>query len=541
MANKLNFFRGKYSDYKKLVEDGKVIATNLYFTTPDDSVLPNDAKSGSYCLFHGTELLASGTHEADLNKVISDVAALSEVVSGINTDLSSYKVKDLAAGDKIISLTDGVLSSELSLEYVSSAQTIYLKGLNGEVISEVPASDFIKDGMLQNVELETSGDTTNLVFTFNTDSDQEPVKVDVTSLLNGTELDALTKKIDDHMADDERHLTEAERTEIEALIGSYGKDELDAKFEEIEEAFSQNVSAHTELAGQVATVSNNLSNLSSTVDTLSGKVDDNYAEFTGHVASADTKFAAIDQAIADAATAATAADEALQEAIDAVSGKVDDNYAEFTGHVASADTKFAAIDKAIEDVTSAYTAADEALQEAVDAVSGKVDDNYAEFTGHVASADTKFAAIDKAIEDVTSAYTAADEALQEAVDAVSGKVDDNYAEFTGHVASADTKFAAIDKAIEDVTSAYTAADEALQQAIDDLASANTEAHEALTASLDELAAEVSENEQVTAEALTDLKANKVSSVSSADSNIVVTETKDENGINYTIDFMWLEF
>ena len=74
-----------------------------------------------------------------------------------------------------------------------------------------------------------------------------------------------------------------------------------------------------------------------------------------------------------------------------------------------------------------------------------------------------------------------------------------------------------------------------------MASANTEAHEALTASLDELAAEVSENEQVTAEALTDLKANKVSSVSSADSNIVVTETKDENGINYTIDFMWLEF
>jgi hypothetical protein len=66
MAN-LNFFRGKYSDYVVLKNNGKVLDTNLYFTLPmQEAILNDEKKSTSYCLFQGTNLLACSANYGDI-------------------------------------------------------------------------------------------------------------------------------------------------------------------------------------------------------------------------------------------------------------------------------------------------------------------------------------------------------------------------------------------------------------------------------------------------------------------------------------------
>lgn len=98
-------------------------------------------------------------------------------------------VTGVKSGDKVLKLEGTELTSTITLDYVSSAQTIYLRGLNGNPISEISAKDFIKDGMLDSATLETnpSGQTpgTYIVLTFNTDAGKsEPIYINVTSLID---------------------------------------------------------------------------------------------------------------------------------------------------------------------------------------------------------------------------------------------------------------------------------------------------------------------------------------------------------------------
>ena len=105
-------------------------------------------------------------------------------------------VTGVKADDKVLSLTDKLVSATVSLEYgdaVSEAlkgkKAIKLLGKKGTLISEIDASEFIKDGMLDTVELvknpegQTAG--TYLKLTWNTDSGKgEPMYINVTDLID---------------------------------------------------------------------------------------------------------------------------------------------------------------------------------------------------------------------------------------------------------------------------------------------------------------------------------------------------------------------
>ena len=71
-------------------------------------------------------------------------------VSGksVNVIIPAATVTGVKSGDKVLSLSGTELTTTISIDYVSSAKTIYLKGINDEVISSIDASDFVKDGML---------------------------------------------------------------------------------------------------------------------------------------------------------------------------------------------------------------------------------------------------------------------------------------------------------------------------------------------------------------------------------------------------------
>lgn len=93
----------------------------------------------------------------------------------------------IKASDSLLALNENMeLFSKISLSYEDNK--IKLFGQNEEAISEIDASDFIKDGMLNQVELvqdpegEEAG--TYLKLVFNTDAGKQPILVNVTRLVN---------------------------------------------------------------------------------------------------------------------------------------------------------------------------------------------------------------------------------------------------------------------------------------------------------------------------------------------------------------------
>lgn len=123
--------------------------------------------------------------------------------NGLYVEEFDASVKGVKDGEHIISLgSDGMLDASLSINYDSSAKRIQLLGRDASVLSEIDATDFIKDGMIDSVELvvnpagEPAG--TYLKIVFNTESGKEPILVNVTSLIdvyaagNGLQLDGKT-------------------------------------------------------------------------------------------------------------------------------------------------------------------------------------------------------------------------------------------------------------------------------------------------------------------------------------------------------------
>ena len=109
---------------------------------------------------------------ADVTALVSDVSAATLTAAESYTDT---KVNELSG-----TLTAYVEKSALSISYDSTAKKIYLSG--GSEVSEIDASDFIKDGMLSSATYDPT--THTIILTFNTDAGASPISVDVGSLVD---------------------------------------------------------------------------------------------------------------------------------------------------------------------------------------------------------------------------------------------------------------------------------------------------------------------------------------------------------------------
>ena len=433
------------------------------------------------------EAIASAKTELNeaIEAVSGDVIDLEEKVdnhiSATTEALNALKIKDVKADDKVLSVsTDGLLSSALSMDYVASAKTIYLKGIDGAVISEVDATEFIKDGMLNMVELVTEGGKTDLVFSFNTDSGKDIVKVDVTTLLNGTELDNLQLALDAHInSANTQHFRAEERAKFDALMMSYDADKLTEKFTAINDSITANTKNISDVSAKATTNETNINTVSGDVKTLTETVNTNHSAFTAYVATHEVKVQEIENSISDLSSANTAAHEAI-------SGAIDTAKTELSGAIDTAKTE----------------------------LSGDIDTAKTELNGEIASAKTE----------------------------LSGAIDTAKSELNGEIASANTRIDNVENSISELNSANTAAHEALQSAINKVESDYKSADITIANNLSALNEKVNNNEEVAAAALTDLQKNKVSSISAVEnSNISIVENKDDNGVTYQIDFTWLEF
>lgn len=96
------------------------------------------------------------------------------------------------ANDKVLTQAAEGLLANINLTW-STADGLKLIGKNSTEIASIPASDFIKDGMLQSVELKVASEDepigeattgTFLVFTFNVDAGSKVINVNVTDLID---------------------------------------------------------------------------------------------------------------------------------------------------------------------------------------------------------------------------------------------------------------------------------------------------------------------------------------------------------------------
>ena len=103
--------------------------------------------------------LAGVTNADDLKAI--------EVLSGTNGLLKKTAANTWSLDTNTYSTTASAVTSGV---YNSTNQKIELKNAGGTVVSSIDATDFIKDGMISDVKLESKSGTTYLVITWNTEA-----------------------------------------------------------------------------------------------------------------------------------------------------------------------------------------------------------------------------------------------------------------------------------------------------------------------------------------------------------------------------------
>lgn len=91
-------------------------------------------------------------------------------------------------GQKFIKKNGTNVEGHLNLTYNTETKKINLEGFDSSIIASIDATAFIKDGMINTVELVTNPEShdpgTYLVITFNTDAGKDTIYLDVSSLID---------------------------------------------------------------------------------------------------------------------------------------------------------------------------------------------------------------------------------------------------------------------------------------------------------------------------------------------------------------------
>ena len=114
--------------------------------------------------------------------------------NGLKADVD-IPVKGVAANDNFLSLTDKLISADVTLGYDQATKQIRLYGKDKTTAASfIDATDFVKDGILDKVEL-TAND--KLVFTWNTDAGKNPTSttIDLAKFIDTTEFNGENLKL----------------------------------------------------------------------------------------------------------------------------------------------------------------------------------------------------------------------------------------------------------------------------------------------------------------------------------------------------------
>ena len=126
-----------------------------------------------------SEIESSSTQALD-----DEIARAKAAEEALDDKIEAEKTRALSAETAIVdALADEVAERKAnavaSVDYDSSGKTIDFYNANNVKIDSIDATDFIKDGMIDSVTLETTGGTTYLVIVWNTDAGKETTRIDI--------------------------------------------------------------------------------------------------------------------------------------------------------------------------------------------------------------------------------------------------------------------------------------------------------------------------------------------------------------------------
>ena len=175
--------------FKATLTNNSAAWTNMSFTKTALATPDNVVNSVTATADKGIEVAGTTTNPTIGLKIDSTGnVSLTTSENGLKADIGATPeaiTSLLAEDDKVLDaarLASGRygISSTLGLTYDNGTKKINLTGKENAVIATIDATDFIKDGMVQSVELQGN----NLVITFNTDAGAEPISVDLSKFLD---------------------------------------------------------------------------------------------------------------------------------------------------------------------------------------------------------------------------------------------------------------------------------------------------------------------------------------------------------------------
>lgn len=346
--------------------------------------------------------------------------ALTKRVDTLENTVDNLEFTGVAADDKVLSITDKLISSTISLGYDEENKAIKLygktdsEGVKAE-LGSVDATPFIKDGMLENVEYNAENNT--LTFTWNTAAGITEDTVVLSDIIepytqgNGIEIDGNSIKI--KLAEDsESFLTiseaglklsgvqdainAAKQAAIDDAAGKYATKATAESNATAIENLSGRIDGIVAGGGEPNTINsikvNGVTQTIATDKSVDITVPVNFTDltddsgFNDRIAAAQTKA----NEAADAANAAQTAANAAQTDVDAVETTVSEQGAKLSNleitvadhgtrivALETADTQHAAEYNALKEIVNGHTTtiAGKADQTALDAVSAKTSAN----------------------------------------------------------------------------------------------------------------------------------------------------------------------
>ena len=148
--------------------NGKIEVTRAAVASPTKTVSVTKADGGGVNLdvnIDGKTIVKNtdgkiSVASAALTQYVGENAVTVSSADTSNNKTVSLKIN---SGDKVLSQNTNGLSATLSIEYDSSTRKLQLKGNSGNVISDIDATAFVKDGMLNDTAVFTASATTQSI------------------------------------------------------------------------------------------------------------------------------------------------------------------------------------------------------------------------------------------------------------------------------------------------------------------------------------------------------------------------------------------
>ena len=172
-------------------EENRRLADDNALSTRIDAVLTALTVESGRAVTEETRIAglveAERDRSAKVDETISGhVVSLKEQVSTAVSDIDGLKANSVLGvnpSDKMLTITDNLISSTFDVEYDQEHKQIRFIGKNSSILGTVSTSDFVLDGMIDSVSVSTEADEKYLVFVFNTDAGKETIKVKVTDFM----------------------------------------------------------------------------------------------------------------------------------------------------------------------------------------------------------------------------------------------------------------------------------------------------------------------------------------------------------------------